>query len=73
MSDKSSILSTSKRLLKMADLCDMLGLNKWTVYRMIYSRDIPFIQVSKRTYRFDPDAIDQWIKQRATGTVQQVQ
>lgn len=71
--DKSTILSTSKRLLKMDQLCDMLGLTQWSVYRMIHRREIPFVQIGVRTYRFDPDAIDQWIKGRAIGTVHDIQ
>lgn len=72
MSDKSDIITASKRLLNMEQVCDRLGCSKWSVYRLIDKREIPFIPLGPRLYRFDPDAINKWLDGRAVGTVRDI-
>ena len=50
-----------KQLLKITDLEKILKLDKWAIYRMVRSGDIPSIKMG-RNIRFDPDEINKWIE-----------
>lgn len=72
MNDNSVTIATSKRYLTMPQVCDYLSCSKWTIYRLINNREIPFFAVGKRAFRFDQDAIDKWIKDKTMKTVQEI-
>jgi excisionase family DNA binding protein len=58
-----------KRFMDISELADYLGLSRWTVYKLINHRRLPFIPVSKRTLRFDRLKIDQWMEKQTVKTV----
>lgn len=72
MTDKSDTIATGKRYMTMAQICDYLSCSKWTIYRLIDKREIPFAAIGKRAYRFDRDSIDDWIKTRTMKTVEEI-
>ncbi len=70
--ESDNIETCSKRYMTMEQLCDYLSITKWTVYRLIARRDIPYMIISKRAYRFDQNKIDQWMARKAHKTVAEV-
>lgn len=72
MNDKSASISLSKRYLTMHQICEYLSCSKWTIYRLIDKREIPFAAIGKRAYRFDQDAIDKWMQDRTMKTTAEV-
>ena len=57
------VKTTSKKLIGIREVADMLSIHKSYVYRMVLHNDIPFIRVNKRTV-FDVDKIDKWVEER---------
>lgn len=54
---------TLKRYMDVGDVAEYLGVSKWLIYKMIESRDIPFVPFG-RLIRFDRLAIDRWAERR---------
>lgn len=54
---------TLKRYLDVGELAEYLGVSKWLIYKLIESRDIPFVPFG-RLIRFDRLAIDRWVEKR---------
>jgi excisionase family DNA binding protein len=52
-------------------LAEYLSISKWTIYRWINRREIPFIAVG-RIRRFDPASIDEWMKKKTIKTTREV-
>lgn len=71
MDDKSATL-TGRQYLTLSALCEYLSVSKWTIYRLINNREIPFVAIGKRVYRFDREAIDEWMKKNSMKTVAEV-
>lgn len=64
MDDKIVNLNTSGRnYMKTEQLCDYLQISRFTVYRLVNRREIPFVKVGKLT-RFDKAEIDKWMAKR---------
>jgi len=56
-----------KRLLKIKELEEYIGMHRNQVYRLVEERKIPYINISrgdKPIYRFDIKQIDKWIDER---------
>ncbi len=53
-----------RRFLTMDELEGYLSLSKRSIYHLISKRELPFIPLSKRLYRFDRIAIDKWMLKR---------
>lgn len=63
-----------KRYLSTNELSDYLGISKWSLYKLVQRRSIPFIPIviegsgkgaGKNLVRFDILEIDKWMKKRA--------
>ena len=54
----------NKRLLKTSEIAKILNMNVRSVRQMVERKDIPFIRVNQWHLRFDPDAIEAWLKER---------
>lgn len=54
----------SKRLLTTIEMAKILNMNVRSVRQMVERKDIPFIRVNQWHLRFDPDAIEVWLKER---------
>jgi len=54
----------SKRLLTTSEMAKILNMNVRSVRQMVERKDIPFIRVNQWHLRFDPDAIEAWLKER---------
>lgn len=54
----------NKRLLKTSEMAKILNMNVRSVRQMVERKDIPFIRVNQWHLRFDPDAIEAWLKER---------
>lgn len=72
MDGKTDTLPAGKRLIDIEAVGEKLDVSKWTIYRMIKHRQIPFRQIAPKTYRFDPDVIDKWISDGMMKTVADV-
>ncbi|MBI2118974.1 MAG: excisionase family DNA-binding protein [Elusimicrobia bacterium] len=48
----------------MDELVEYLSISKRSIYHLISERELPFIPLSKRLYRFDRTAIDKWMVKR---------
>jgi len=53
-----------KKLVNIQTVAEALGLKPSSLYNMVSRRQIPFTKVGRLT-KFDPDAIDAWIKQQS--------
>ena len=49
------------RLMTISDLCEYLNCKPSYVYRLTYERKIPHIKLGRRTLRFDPRQINEWL------------
>lgn len=49
-------------LMKIDDVCELLKLEKSTIYSMVHKRKIPFIKKGKLLY-FDRNKINEWLEQ----------
>jgi len=54
----------TKRLLTTSEMAKILNMNVRSVRQMVERGDIPFIRVNRWHLRFDPDAIEVWLKER---------
>lgn len=71
MDDKSATIPTGKRYMNIMQVGDYLSVSKYTIYRWVSQRDIPFIHVGK-VLRFDPKAIDEWMQKKSVKTKAEV-
>ncbi|BCA55950.1 hypothetical protein W02_30900 [Nitrospira sp. KM1] len=53
---------TSRRLLGMREMADIIGISVHTLYTMVSQRRIPFVKVGRLT-KFDRQALDNWIEE----------
>ncbi|GAB6182813.1 helix-turn-helix transcriptional regulator [Thermodesulfovibrio hydrogeniphilus] len=53
-----------KKLLTVDEVARMLSLSKQSIYQLVFYRKIPVIRLSKRALRFDPEAIERWLKEK---------
>jgi excisionase family DNA binding protein len=53
-----------ERLMTISELAEMLNVSKKTIYQNVYHRRIPALQINKKTLRFDPRAIEAWLKSK---------
>lgn len=61
-----------KRLLRKEEVAELLGVSPRSVSSMVYHRRIPAVQISKKCLRFDPAAIEAWLKAKSTQTQTQM-
>jgi excisionase family DNA binding protein len=59
-----------KRLLTTSEMARILNMVPRSVRQLVERNEIPFIRVNRWHLRFDPDAIDAWLKKR-TGIAPQ--
>lgn len=78
MNESQSIFKHSnsdKRYLSTNELSDYLGISKWSLYKLVQRRNIPFIPIviegrknnGKSLVRFDTREIDKWMKKRSVN------
>jgi excisionase family DNA binding protein len=53
------------KLLDVEQAAAILGLHPGTVYRLARARRIPCIRIGQRVVRFDPRAIERYLKQNS--------
>jgi len=51
----------AKRLVRKAEVCEMLGVSPSLIDRLIQEARIPLVRIG-RTVRFDPDEVLSWFK-----------
>lgn len=54
----------TKKLWKVEDVADFLGLAVGSVYHLLSQRRIPVVRISARCVRFDPQVIEAWVVDR---------
>jgi excisionase family DNA binding protein len=54
---------SSKKLFKLSEAAEFLGLSKATLYKLTMTRQIPFIKLGSRTM-FSEERLHTWIKAR---------
>ncbi len=67
---RSTTATTVQQLPQLLDrptLAGLLGTTERHVRRLVAERRIPFIRVG-RFIRFEPGAIERWLREQATGT-----
>jgi len=52
-----------KKLLTVVQAAELLGINRFTLYRLIYAHKIPYIRKEGIGLRLDPDQLEAWVKQ----------
>ena len=60
---KTAALSSSPRLLDIHEAAQYTGVSVTTLYKWVSQRKIPHIKIG-RLVKFDPVALDEWIKQQ---------
>jgi excisionase family DNA binding protein len=59
-----------EKLMTIDELAEMLSMTKKTIYQNVHFKRIPHISVNKKTLRFDPKAIDAWLKSKTRDAVE---
>jgi excisionase family DNA binding protein len=54
-----------ENLLKVQDVADMLGVDRASVYGMVFKKKIPCLKISGRLLRFSPLQLAEWLKNKA--------
>lgn len=62
-------IENTKRYLTLEEVAKYLGVSRWTVYNLVNHRKMPFIALSKRTFRFDRLKIDKWMEKQEVKTL----
>ncbi len=57
-----------KKLLTVIQASELLGINRFTLYKLIYARKIPYIRKEGLGLRLDPDRLEAWTKQGEVET-----
>ncbi len=52
----------SEKLLKVADVGEILDLKPARIYELCREKSIPFILIGQRQYRFSKNALQKWIE-----------
>ena len=52
----------SEKLLKVADVGELLDLKRARIYELCREKAIPFILIGQRQYRFSQTALQNWIE-----------
>lgn len=65
-------LKNQKQYMNREEVCEFIGLSRYTITELIKRRQIPFIALSKRTYRFDIDKIKGWMMDHEIPTTDEV-
>lgn len=60
-----------RTLLTAQELADKLGLSVETIWRYTRQKQIPFVEVGKRQYRYDLEAVLKTMSSRATGMAEE--
>ena len=55
------------KLLKPAEVMEVLGIGRSLTYELIASGELPSIRLGKRCVRVSSLALDEWIRERGTG------
>lgn len=63
LSNKKSGQFNNRFALNADELCQRIGLSKWTVYRLVAEKKIPHVKVGKRIL-FPVGAIEKWLEER---------
>lgn len=53
---------TKIKLLTYFEIAERLSIKKNTLYSMVHREQIPFIRLSERIVRFDPEQIERWLE-----------
>jgi predicted DNA-binding transcriptional regulator AlpA len=53
-----------------SDLEAVLNITKKTIYQGVYHNRIPCIKINKKTLRFDPKAIAEWLESKSRPAVE---
>jgi excisionase family DNA binding protein len=59
-----------EKLMTIDELAEMLNMTKKTIYQNVHFKRIPHISVNKKTLRFDPKAIADWLKSKTRDAVE---
>ncbi len=68
---------TIKRYLSILELAEYIGVSRWSLYKLVQRRRIPFIPIvidgspeqGKNLVRFDVQEIDKWMSRRAVKPI----
>ena len=61
---------TGKRYLDMTEVAEYIGVSRWTIYSLVNKRQLHFIALSKRAFRFDRMKVDKWMEKREVKTLE---
>lgn len=56
-----------KKLLKISEVADFLGLETMSVYGLVARKKIPCLKISRKILRFDPTEIEKFIEGKKQG------
>jgi excisionase family DNA binding protein len=59
-----------EKLMTIDELSEMLSMTKKTIYQNVHFKRIPHISVNKKTLRFDPKAIREWLESKSRPAVE---
>jgi excisionase family DNA binding protein len=60
-----------EKLLKITELAELLNINKFALYNMVYANKIPYVKIGKtnRSIRFDIKKINAWLDKNSCDTI----
>ena len=62
-----------KKLMKVTEVADLLGLSPKTVYRLALERELPSVELTDRgSVRFDPEDVLRWVRDRKRVSYEEV-
>jgi excisionase family DNA binding protein len=60
----------SEKLMNVNEVAALLGLAPGTVYHLVSEKRLPCVRLSRRCLRFQPSAIEEYIRRRAQTILQ---
>lgn len=54
-------------LLSLPEASERLQVSRWHLYKLVADREIPFMRVGRKAIRFQPAALEEWIKERTVA------
>jgi len=58
-------MTRMRTLMTAQDVAERLKIKPKTVYNMAAAGTIPCVRIGERTVRFDPERLDQWIREQS--------
>lgn len=61
-----------KKILLADEVAEILRIDRQRVYELVRRNAIPVIRIGERQYRFDAEALEQWIQRGGSSEIKEI-